>query len=272
MNEKVTILLAGEGGQGVQTIAKALVGVASNSGYEVLYIPYFGVEQRGTPSVAYVTISKQKTSYPRFVHADIAVILRERALEQVKHLITPNTKVVFDSSTIDSSKLPKISIHKLGVPATKIATDKDVRRSYNVLIYGSLVQLLELDKNESWKSIKSTLSSKLTTKELIEKNKDVFDFGYDVVFEKNHFSKPEFASKTDIRYYKNAERKAKIDPNLCKGCRICIIKCPTKSLSDSEDLGVWALPVPKIDIATCIACGKCKSFCPDGAVAVEKIK
>ncbi len=271
-NEKITILLAGEGGQGIQTIAKALVAVANDSGYEVLYIPYFGVEQRGTPSIAYVTISKSKTNYPKFIHADIAVILRERAIKQVESYITPNTKVIFDSSTIDNRKLPKLSIHKLGVPATKIAIEKNVRRSYNVLIFGALSKLLKMDKDRSWKSILTTLTSKFKTKEIKEKNHDVFDFGYNVVFEKNHFSNAEFASKIAVKYYKNSERIAKIDPKLCKGCRICILKCPTKSLSDSEDLGVFALPVPKLDLATCIACGKCKSFCPDGAIAVEKKK
>ena len=270
-NGKITVLLAGEGGQGIQTIAKALVLAASNLGFEVLYIPYFGVEQRGTPSIAYVTISKKKINYPKFDYADIAIVLRERALGQVESYITPNTKIIFDSSTIDHYKLPKISVHKLGVPANKIAIDKKVRRSYNVLVFGALIHLLGLEKSEAWDSISKQLAGKFKTKEIKEKNLDVFDFGYNVVFEKSHFSKPEFASKTEIKYYKNTERSAKIDPNLCKGCRICIEKCPVKCLDDSEDLGVFALPVPKLDIATCIACGKCRSFCPDGAIAVEKI-
>ena len=44
---RTKIVLAGEGGQGVQSIAKILVEAGYEAGKEVLYIPNFGVEQRG---------------------------------------------------------------------------------------------------------------------------------------------------------------------------------------------------------------------------------
>ena len=273
MNKDETkIVLAGEGGQGIQTMAKALNEAAISSGYESTYIPSFGVEQRGAPSMAFVIISKNKIMYPKFSHSDIAVILRERAINEVEKFITPNTKLVFDSSTIDSKKLPKCSIHKMGVSATKVADEKNINRSYNVLMFGSIVQLLKLDQEAGWKAIHNTLKDKIDSKEKKKKNEDIYEFGYHVVFEQKHFSEPSYHSKTETFIYKNKERIGKVDPKLCKGCRICILKCPTKSLSDSKDLGAFGLPIPKIDISTCIACDNCRRFCPDGAIAVEKNK
>ena len=46
MAKVVKIALAGEGGQGVQSIAEILAEAANEQGKQALYIPNFGVEQR----------------------------------------------------------------------------------------------------------------------------------------------------------------------------------------------------------------------------------
>ena len=60
-------------------------------------------------------------------------------------------------------------------------------------------------------------------------------------------------------------------PGLCKGCGLCIQKCPKKCMSWSDVLGVYGTPSVKIN-EDCIACGICQSFCPDCAIAVDKKK
>lgn len=57
---------------------------------------------------------------------------------------------------------------------------------------------------------------------------------------------------------------------LCKGCGLCIEKCPFKALSWSEDLGVYGTPMPVSDQQKCTACGICQMFCPDCAITVNK--
>lgn len=47
MGKTWKIALAGEGGQGVQSVAMILTEAAALEGKEILYIPNFGVEQRG---------------------------------------------------------------------------------------------------------------------------------------------------------------------------------------------------------------------------------
>ncbi len=60
---------------------------------------------------------------------------------------------------------------------------------------------------------------------------------------------------------------------LCKGCGICIERCPKKALSWSEDSGYYGTPAVDCEIAKCIACGICELHCPDCAIIVElKIK
>ncbi len=271
-NKKVKLILSGEGGQGIQTIAKALVAMAVGQGLKVSYLPSFGVEQRGTPSIAYVIISGSDINYPRFEEADIVMALANRAVPKVNHFITPNTDVLFDSSVIKPNTFTRMAVHKLGIPATALSHEKFNPRSYNVLMYGVLVNMLKLDSSQSWKAIKNQLKDKFKTKKIEDDNKNAYEFGYEAVLEKKRFSSPTFETKSTINYYKSKDKKGTINPSLCKGCGLCIEKCPTGALSFGTDLGVFGTPVPVVDLNKCIGCGLCHQICPDGAIFIEKNK
>ncbi len=62
-------------------------------------------------------------------------------------------------------------------------------------------------------------------------------------------------------------------PRLCKGCGLCIEKCPVKTLEWSDQLGVYGTPTPRIkEEIPCTACKMCEQVCPDAAIAVAKNK
>lgn len=60
-----------------------------------------------------------------------------------------------------------------------------------------------------------------------------------------------------------------IFPGLCKGCGLCIQKCPKQSLSWSKVLGIYGTPSVQPD-DSCIACGICASVCPDCAISIKR--
>jgi len=60
-------------------------------------------------------------------------------------------------------------------------------------------------------------------------------------------------------------------PGLCKGCGLCIQKCPKKCISWSDVLGVYGTPSVEAN-DDCIACGICQQVCPDTAIRIEKKK
>lgn len=270
-DKKVKIILSGEGGQGIQTIAKSLVATAVEQGLNASYLPSFGVEQRGTPSIAYVIISGQKINYPRFEDADIVMVLAGRATERVSRFITPNTDILFDSSVIKANSFTRMAVHKMALPATRLSKEKFNPRSYNVLMYGVLINMLGLDKDASWNSLNNQLKDKFKTKKIEADNKDAYIYGFEAVLERKRFSRAEYETKKSINYYKSKDKKGSINPTRCKGCGLCIEKCPTKALSFGEDLGVFATPVPVVDLDKCIACGMCHQICPDGAIIIDKI-
>ncbi len=65
-----------------------------------------------------------------------------------------------------------------------------------------------------------------------------------------------------------------IFPGLCKGCGLCIEKCPVNNLGWSKVLGVYGTPSvePGHNEKGCRACTLCENICPDCAIYIEKVK
>ncbi|MGB9660392.1 MAG: 4Fe-4S dicluster domain-containing protein [Moorellaceae bacterium] len=60
-------------------------------------------------------------------------------------------------------------------------------------------------------------------------------------------------------------------PELCKGCGLCIEKCPVKTIGWSKRLGVLGTPVVEPGHGEpCIACRQCQLICPDCAIWIER--
>lgn len=94
------ILIAGEGGQGIQTVAQVLAKAAFKEGKNSLYIPNFGVEQRGGASIAFLVIDKNPVVYPKFEKADILAILSKRVKKRVEKYQGLKTRVISDENNL----------------------------------------------------------------------------------------------------------------------------------------------------------------------------
>lgn len=58
---------------------------------------------------------------------------------------------------------------------------------------------------------------------------------------------------------------------LCKGCGLCMIKCPSQTLVWSSSLGVYGTPtVEPRNAGECTGCGICASVCPDCAIVIDR--
>jgi len=273
MTRKTTkILLAGEGGQGIQVLSKILSQALLNTGYEVSYIPQFGPEQRGTPSVAFVQFGKEKITYPKFSKADFLIILRQRALKMVVPYITAETLVIFDSSTIPRSLISQRNSQVFGLPATKLAEENFTSKVLNIIVLGALSgKFFNLAKKNVWAEVEKQLSKKLTkSPDLRKLNEQALETGYDFVLEQKKYSHPTYDTSSSAIVSKGSNKIAILIPKLCKGCGICILKCPVAALKFGKTLGVYGTPTPEIDLKKCIACGNCSRFCPDCAIKVVK--
>jgi len=73
--------------------------------------------------------------------------------------------------------------------------------------------------------------------------------------------------------YRDKEKRVIVFHGLCKGCGLCLAKCPQKAIKFSDqDLGVYSTPTVEIDLNRCNVCGICAIVCPDNALKSEKSK
>lgn len=105
MAKVVKVAIAGEGGQGVQSIAEILAEAANEEGKNALYIPNFGVEQRGGVSIAYVQISDGEIGFPKFQKADILIPVSPRAVKRTTMYAGKDTVYIYDNSLIQEGEV-----------------------------------------------------------------------------------------------------------------------------------------------------------------------
>ncbi|MBR5328811.1 MAG: 2-oxoacid:acceptor oxidoreductase family protein [Firmicutes bacterium] len=177
MSDLKRIMLAGEGGQGVQSVAMILSEASYKNGKQVMYIPNFGVEQRGGVSVAFMQISSDVIGSPKFDNADIIVALSDRAVHRVQMYAKPNTIYVYDSSISDEARkaLPKEGeVAKLvEISAMEIANTELHVRVFNVIIMGAVLGLTDMVPEED---IKEALEHKFAKK--FDENPALRDMNY----------------------------------------------------------------------------------------------
>ena len=161
---RTKIVLAGEGGQGVQSIAKILVEAGYEAGKQVLYIPNFGVEQRGGVSIAFCQIADETIGEPRYSKGDIIIMLSDRAIDRCERYVSENSTVVYDTSVCTVKPTCKCK-RIIGIDANKIANEKLSARVFNIIILGVLLaatNVLELSdiKNAMEKALGKKFDAK----------------------------------------------------------------------------------------------------------------
>ena len=63
--------------------------------------------------------------------------------------------------------------------------------------------------------------------------------------------------------------KLVVNETWCKGCRICVDLCPTKTLEMIESPDRWEGSIVKVtNMEACNGCGICEVECPDFAISV----
>ena len=78
--------------------------------------------------------------------------------------------------------------------------------------------------------------------------------------------------KAENKVWKQKPSPMKKEPynfyDLCKGCGLCIEKCPTQVIYWSDTLGFMGTPAVNPRMEGCIVCGICELVCPEPAISI----
>lgn len=178
------VLIAGEGGQGIQVLAQILTKCAFADGYHVTYLPNFGVEQRGGVSLAFLQISKEEISFPKFAKADFLTVLAPRAVERIEEYLQKETVLIFDNTDRISEKVKDIRLEKVAIPASNIAKEKLIPRVFNIVMLGALAAELDLKEKNVEKEMEKFFLDKLEKEpQLKHFNRKAFEVGFQIADE-----------------------------------------------------------------------------------------
>lgn len=143
--DELKILIAGEGGQGVQSLGKIISEAAFEENLQVTLIPNYGVEQRGGVTIVFIKLNKKEPIvYPKFSQADILVWLSDRAVKRTEQYQNKNTLVIYNQGFVHNLR----NKDYLPINFDKLGTEIGSNRVINMLLLGLLFNP-KLDKNLS---------------------------------------------------------------------------------------------------------------------------
>lgn len=183
MAQPYRIIISGEGGQGVLSIAKIMAYAAWTQGKHSLYVPYFSTEKRGGVSMAFAQIGEDPIPFPKFRKADLWVALSQRAVDRMYDYLKDDTVIIANSFLVkDTSRIDKWKPRM--IDAATIAKEQLQKpRTFNMVIMGAMLKFVPgLSKEGFGKALEKTFHKKYEKDpELKALNEKAFGIGYDLV-------------------------------------------------------------------------------------------
>ncbi|MBQ1955332.1 MAG: 2-oxoacid:acceptor oxidoreductase family protein [Clostridia bacterium] len=173
--KEFNILIAGSGGQGVQTIGKLMTEIGMENGFEVSFIPSYGPEMRGGTSNCGVNISEEPIASPLVVTPTDLVALNLPSLDKFESSVVPGGNIIYDSDLI-SREPARTDVNYFAIPFTSLAEKLGVRA--NMLVSGKLLGVTGLCAPEGAESTIRALTAKRPA--LYEPNMKALRAGYEL--------------------------------------------------------------------------------------------
>lgn len=183
MSVPFKIVICGEGGQGVLSIAKTMAYAAWLQGKKSVYVPYFSTEKRGGTSTAFAQIGDEDIPFPKFEKADLWVAMSQRAIERIHEQLQEGTRVIVNSTLVhDLSRLSAWKPHEVDAGnIAKVQLKKP--RTFNMVLMGAMVALTPaLDRESFGKALEKTFHDKYEKDPALKAlNEKAFGIGYELI-------------------------------------------------------------------------------------------
>ncbi len=182
MSAPFRIIVSGEGGQGVLSIAKIIATAAWLQGKKSVYMPYFTTEKQGGVSIGFAQVGDAPIPFPKFDKADMIVALSQRALERLLPFLKDGTVVIVNSYLVKDLKAVA-QWKPRAVDAASIAREQLKKpRTFNMVIMGAMLRHIPgMSKDGFAQALEKTFKDKyVRDPALKELNEKAFGTGYDL--------------------------------------------------------------------------------------------
>ncbi len=139
-SNKIELMVAGLGGQGLLTMGWLLAEAALLRYKHVVYFPNYGPMMRGGESECTIIVSENEISSPAIYTLMSAIVMGSEAFQQLESRVKPGGTILIDSSLLSE----KISRNDLGVfyiPASQLAIDLGGRQAANLIMLGAYLEI-----------------------------------------------------------------------------------------------------------------------------------
>lgn len=171
-----SIIFAGFGGQGIQSMSKILAKASMEEGLEVTWMPAYGGAMRGGTSNVTVMISDKLIGSPMPNPGDITVgvVMNNPSMDKFEPYVKAGGLLLVNSSLIDVPAT-RDDISYVYVPVNEIAQELGDDRVGNMIMLGCLIERTKIVPIESLINyVESVFASK---PEVVEVNKKAIQKG-----------------------------------------------------------------------------------------------
>jgi len=142
--QKAEILLAGLGGQGIQSAGDILARACTRAGMHVALLPSYGAEARGTLIRSELVVSDEEIVYPGVLEPDVFVAFSQQAYDYFLTAVTPDTMIFYDSASVTPAAGDSSSVRHYPIPAMEVASEAGNEKAANMVMLGAVAASSDL--------------------------------------------------------------------------------------------------------------------------------
>lgn len=171
------IIIAGFGGQGVQSLGMFIAYASIHDGKEVTFLPSYGPEMRGGTSNCSVVVSDKPVASPIIAVPDMLIAMNKPSLAKFESKVRPGGTIIVNSSLIDA-KVSRDDVNAVYVNANDLAVEAGNVRTANIVVLGAYTKL---SGDFTPEVMKAVIEKKFAKKpKVIPANFKAFELGYNL--------------------------------------------------------------------------------------------
>lgn len=171
------IIIAGFGGQGVQSLGMFIAYASIHDGKEVTFLPSYGPEMRGGTSNCSVVVSDKPVASPIIATPDMLIAMNKPSLAKFVNKVRKGGTIIVNSSLIED-KVERDDVTVVYINANDLAIEAGNVRTANIVVLGAYTKL---SGDFSPEVMKEVIEQKFAKKpKVIPANIKAFELGYNL--------------------------------------------------------------------------------------------